>query len=153
MQPSDSLLHLRRLARFSKWMDGLIRLPFLRRGLGIDALLASLPIAGDIAGFALTLYAFYLARKAGASHRELIPAYRLAVLDLFAGSIPLVGILFDISIRPSTKALQITEAHFAQDALPPKRPHSRVAKIGGLLVFCVLLYVAWKASLWLFQLF
>ena len=48
----------RKLAKFANTMDSLVRVPFTQQGLGADAALSTIPFAGDIAGLALTSYAF-----------------------------------------------------------------------------------------------
>lgn len=111
--PQHTLRQLQRLAKFSRLMDGWIKIPFVRRGFGLDAILSAVPVLGDAAGFLLTLYSVRLARRAGVPHRQLLPAYRLAVLDFFAGSIPVIGLVFDIAMRPSTKVLAISENYLA----------------------------------------
>lgn len=110
----QSLQPLRRLARFSRLMDGWIKIPFLRKGFGLDAILAAVPVLGDAAGFFLTLYSLRLARAAGVPHQRLMPAYRLAVADALFGTLPVVGVFFDIAMRPSTKVLAISEAYLAE---------------------------------------
>ena len=44
----------RDLAKFANIMDSLVRIPFTKQGIGADAALSTVPIAGDLAGFALT---------------------------------------------------------------------------------------------------
>ncbi|MFW1840709.1 DUF4112 domain-containing protein, partial [Acinetobacter gyllenbergii] len=45
----------RDLAKFANTMDSLVRIPFTKQGVGADAALSTIPFAGDIAGFVLTL--------------------------------------------------------------------------------------------------
>ena len=47
----------RDLAKFANTMDSLVRIPFTKQGVGADAALSTIPFAGDIAGFILSLYA------------------------------------------------------------------------------------------------
>lgn len=54
----------RDLAKFANTMDSLVRIPFTKQGIGADAALSTMPFAGDIAGFVLTLYAFKSQRRA-----------------------------------------------------------------------------------------
>ena len=60
----------RDLAKFANTMDSLVRIPFTKQGLGADAALSTIPFAGDVAGFVLTLYAFKKAREVG------VPQYK-----------------------------------------------------------------------------
>ena len=53
----------RDLAKYANIMDSLVRIPFTKQGVGADAALSTVPIAGDVAGFVLTCYAIYKAKK------------------------------------------------------------------------------------------
>lgn len=46
----------RDLAKFANMMDSVVRIPFTKQGVGADAALSTIPVAGDIAGFVLTCY-------------------------------------------------------------------------------------------------
>ena len=47
----------RDLAKFANMMDSVVRIPFTKQGVGADAALGTVPVAGYVAGFALTCYA------------------------------------------------------------------------------------------------
>ena len=101
----------RKLAKFANIMDSIVRLPFTNQGVGADAALSTLPLAGDLAGLALTSYAFVLGRQLGVPAHKMIPAVRLALIDMVVGIIPIVGTLLDVFIRPSRKTLSIVHQH------------------------------------------
>ncbi|WP_227672946.1 DUF4112 domain-containing protein [Psychrobacter lutiphocae] len=101
----------RSLAKFANMMDSVVRVPFTKQGVGADAALSTLPIAGDVAGLVLTGYAFLLGRKMGVPARKLTPAVRLAIIDLLVGVVPVAGTVMDIFIRPSRKTLEIVREH------------------------------------------
>ncbi|GAA5011350.1 DUF4112 domain-containing protein [Acinetobacter puyangensis] len=130
----------RDLAKFANTMDSLVRIPFTKQGVGADAALSTIPFAGDIAGFVLTIYAFKKAREVGVPQSKLNGVIRLAVIDMLVGFIPVLGTVFDIFIRPSRKTLDIVHAHirdhyaiqsdihvvhpFLHEALQQKQQHS-----------------------------
>jgi hypothetical protein len=101
----------RQLAKFANTMDSIVRIPFTKQGLGADAALSTIPLAGDLAGLALTSYTFILGRRLGVPARKMTPAVRLALIDMVVGIIPVVGTLLDIFIRPSRKTLSIVHQH------------------------------------------
>ena len=105
----------RDLAKYANMMDSLVRIPFTKQGVGADAALSTIPIAGDAAGFVLTCYAIYKARQIGVPHHKLIPIIRLAAMDAFVGMIPIIGTVFDIFIRPSRKALDVVHIHIQEE--------------------------------------
>ena len=101
----------RKLAKFANIMDSLVRIPFTKQGMGADAALSTIPLAGDLAGLALTSYAFILGLKLGVPVHKMTPAVRLALIDMVVGIVPGVGTLLDIFLRPSRKTLEIVHQH------------------------------------------
>ena len=105
----------RDLAKFANTMDSLVRIPFTKQGVGADAALSTVPFAGDIAGFVLTLYAFKKAKEVGVPAAKLTPAIKWAIADMLVGFVPVLGTLIDIFIRPSRKALDIVHQHIRDE--------------------------------------
>ncbi|KGT47653.1 DUF4112 domain-containing protein [Acinetobacter sp. ANC 7454] len=105
----------RDLAKFANMMDSVVRIPFTKQGVGADAALSTVPVAGDLAGFALTCYAIYKARQIGVPQSKLNPVMKLAVMDAVVGFIPVAGTIFDVFIRPSRKALDIVHEHIREE--------------------------------------
>ena len=101
----------RKLAKFANTMDSLVRIPFTKQGMGADAALSTIPLAGDLAGLALTSYAFVLGRQLGVPAHKMTPAVRLALIDMVVGIVPGIGTVLDIFIRPSRKTLSIVHEH------------------------------------------
>lgn len=105
----------RDLAKFANIMDSVVRIPFTKQGVGADAALSTIPVAGDVAGFALTLYAIHKARQIGVPQHKLTPVLKLAAMDAILGFIPVAGTVFDIFIRPSRKALEVVHQHIRDE--------------------------------------
>ena len=105
----------RDLAKFANMMDSVVRIPFTKQGVGADAALSTIPVAGDVAGFALTCYAIYKAKQIGVPQNKLTPVLRLAMMDAVVGFIPVAGTIFDVFIRPSRKALAIVHDHIREE--------------------------------------
>ena len=101
----------RDLAKFANMMDSVVRIPFTKQGVGADAALSTIPVAGDVAGFILTCYAVYKAKQIGVPQSKLNGVLKLAVMDGVVGLIPIVGTIFDIFIRPSRPALEVVHDH------------------------------------------
>ena len=105
----------RKLAKFANAMDSVVRIPFTKQGVGADAALSTLPLAGDIAGLILTCYAFILGLQLGVPARKMLPAVKLALIDMVVGIVPIVGTLLDIFIRPSRKTLAIVHQYLHEE--------------------------------------
>ena len=96
-------------------MDSLVRIPFTKQGVGADAALSTIPVAGDVAGFILTLYAIKKAKEVGVPNEKLAPVVKLAAMDAIVGFIPVAGTIFDVFIRPSKKALEVVHGHIQEE--------------------------------------
>ena len=93
----------RDLAKFANMMDSVVRIPFTKQGVGADAALSTVPVAGDLAGFALTCYAIYKARQIGVPQSKLNPVIKLATMDwsvLFPWLEPSSIFLSVLAVRP-----------------------------------------------------
>ena len=112
----EEVIRLERdLAKFANMMDSVIRIPFTKQGVGADAALSTIPVAGDAAGFVLTCYAIYKAKQIGVPQEKLTPVMKMAVADAVVGVIPIAGTIFDIFIRPSRKALDVVHEHIREE--------------------------------------
>ncbi|WP_353141520.1 DUF4112 domain-containing protein [Acinetobacter pragensis] len=170
----------RDLAKFANMMDSVIRIPFTKQGVGADAALSTIPIAGDAAGFILTCYAIYKAKQIGVPQEKLSPVLRMALVDAIVGFIPIVGTVFDIFIRPSRKALDVVHEHirteyqihseshvihpFLHENLEKKQQQSafwrnpavawgwlHLPDLLGLLFIVLLGFAVWMGGVWLWQ--
>lgn len=172
----------RSLAKFANAMDSLVRIPFTKQGVGADAALSTIPVAGDVAGLLLTSYAFMLGRKLGVPAKKLTPAVRLALIDLVVGVVPVAGPVMDIFLRPSRKTLEIVREHMQleygiqetahidrpsmHESLQKKQQQSKfwqnpivswfylhVPDILGLIVLVLLAVAVWTLGVWFIGLF
>ncbi|MGP4952898.1 DUF4112 domain-containing protein [Psychrobacter sp. T6-1] len=172
----------RKLAKFANTMDSLVRVPFTKQGLGADAALSTIPIAGDLAGLALTSYAFILGRQLGVPASKMTPAVQMALADMVVGIIPGVGTVIDVFLRPSRKTLGIVHQHiqdeygitdtmhidrpFLHQSLEDKQQQSRfwrnsviawlylhIPDILGVLVIAFVVLGLWTAIRWLIGMF
>jgi hypothetical protein len=170
----------RDLAKFANMMDSVVRIPFTKQGVGADAALSTIPIAGDAAGFVLTCYAIYKAKQIGVPQEKLSPVLRMAMVDAVVGFIPIVGTVFDIFIRPSRKALDVVHEHirteydirseshvmhpFLHERLEKKQQQSafwrnpvvawiwlHLPDLLGLLFIALFVMAMWMGGVWLWQ--
>ena len=170
----------RDLAKFANMMDSVVRIPFTKQGVGADAALSTIPIAGDIAGFVLTCYAVVKAKQIGVPQDKLNGIIKLAAMDAVVGFIPVAGTIFDIFIRPSRKALVVVHDHireeydvhsdhhvvhpFLHEKLEQKQQNSafwrnpivawiwiHIPDLLGLIFLAVFAFAIWLGASWLWQ--
>ena len=170
----------RDLAKFANMMDSVVRIPFTKQGVGADAALSTIPVAGDIAGFVLTCYAVVKAKQIGVPQHKLNGVIKLAAMDAVVGFIPVAGTIFDIFIRPSRKALAVVHDHireeydvhtdhhvvhpFLHEKLEQKQQKSafwrnpvvawiwiHIPDILGLIFLAMFAFAIWLGASWLWQ--
>ncbi|MDM1757379.1 MULTISPECIES: DUF4112 domain-containing protein [Acinetobacter] len=172
----------RDLAKFANMMDSVVRIPFTKQGVGADAALSTIPVAGDVAGFVLTCYAVYKAKQLGVPQSKLNGVMKLAVMDAVVGFVPVVGTVFDIFIRPSRKALDVVHEHiqteyqiktedhvihpFLHERLEQKQQHSafwrnpvvawlwlHIPDLLGAIVLVMIGMAMWLGLMWLWDVY
>jgi hypothetical protein len=105
-RPSDPLARARTLARL---LDSAVKVPGTGVRFGADAVLGLIPGLGDVAGAALAGYLVLLAQRLGAPRAVVLRMLANVAVDTAAGSVPLVGDLFDVAYKSNTRNLALLE--------------------------------------------
>ena len=105
-QPSDPLARARTLARL---LDSAVKVPGTGVRFGADAILGLVPGLGDVAGAALAGYLVLLAQRLGAPRAVVLRMLANVAMDTAAGSVPLVGDLFDVAYKSNMRNLALLE--------------------------------------------
>src|SRR5436309_1987375 len=85
-----------RLIVLARLMDSAIALPGIRRGVGLDALLGLVPVAGDAVSALIGIYSIVQARELGASRWLQARMAGNLLLDAAIGAIPIAGDIADV---------------------------------------------------------
>ncbi len=88
-------------------LDSSVRIPVLGVRIGLDPILGLWPIWGDLLAAALALVIVYDAWRLGAAPRILILMLLNIAIDTIIGFIPIVGDIFDVAWRASTRNLRL----------------------------------------------
>ena len=96
LSKAEVIVFERDLAKWAGLMDSLVRIPFTRQGIGLDALLGMIPVLGDIAGLILTLYVWHKAKRLGLPISQRNRILQWAFADAVLGLVPILGTLLDI---------------------------------------------------------
>ena len=86
-------------------------LPGLNRGIGLDAVLGFVPVAGDIVAGAMGLYLVWEARNLGVPKRTIARMLMNVGVDTTLGAVPVVGDVFDLLFRSNTRNLRLVRRH------------------------------------------
>lgn len=98
---------LKRIEGLSQLLDGAWRIPGTKSRIGIDPLIGLFPVVGDAVSAALSAWTIFEARKLGLSAAlQGRMAWNL-LIDAAAGSVPILGDLFDVGFRANTKNLAL----------------------------------------------
>ncbi|MBN8807084.1 MAG: DUF4112 domain-containing protein [Sphingomonas sp.] len=100
-----------RVVALEHLLEGLVKLPFLKRRIGLDVLLDAIPVGGDVIGAALGAYMVWEARNLGMSKTQMARMMGNVGIDFLLGLIPVVGVIPDYFFRSNTRNLRIIRKH------------------------------------------
>ncbi|WP_075293172.1 DUF4112 domain-containing protein [Pararhizobium arenae] len=106
------LARLRRIRGLARLMDTALRIPGTRFSLGADSIVGLVPGVGDFVGAAISLYIVNEARRLGVPNDKLIKMLVNIGFDAAAGSVPLLGDLFDVYFKSNRRNLDLVLDHF-----------------------------------------
>lgn len=106
----DRLVRLRRMRGLARLMDTALRIPGTRFSFGADSVIGLVPGVGDFAGAVISLYIVNEARRLGVPNDKLFKMLVNIGFDAAAGSVPLVGDLFDVYFKSNRRNLDLVLA-------------------------------------------
>jgi hypothetical protein len=106
--PPPALREARVLARI---LDNLVRVPGTRFRVGLDPLLGLLPGVGDWVGWAVGSHLLVTAARLRVPLPTLLRMAGNVLIDAVAGTVPLLGDLFDAAWKANAKNLALLERH------------------------------------------
>jgi hypothetical protein len=95
MSHAETVRTMRRLKIIARLMDNAVAIPFTNFRVGLDPLIGLLPVGGDLAGLAVSLYIVQQAYKLGAPRDVLVRMLANVVIDSGLGMVPVAGDAFD----------------------------------------------------------
>ena len=102
---------LKRLRRVSKILDNAIAIPGTKISFGLDPILGLIPGGGDTITGGIAAYIVVEAARMGIPREILGKMVSNIVIDSFAGTVPVVGDLFDLGWKANVKNLELLEKH------------------------------------------
>ncbi|HEY9737078.1 MAG TPA: DUF4112 domain-containing protein [Trichocoleus sp.] len=142
-----------RLRSLSHWLDSAIAIPGTRFRFGLDPIIGLLPGGGDTAGLLFSAYIVLEAARLGASKSMLSNMAFNILLETVAGTVPVVGDIFDATWKSNVRNMRLLEEHLQ---LPPEnRRNNRwfaFLLIGGLIaVFIGCVFLSLMLLRWIIQ--
>ncbi|BAZ45597.1 hypothetical protein NIES4102_26230 [Chondrocystis sp. NIES-4102] len=141
IQDLNQIAKLNRLRRISRILDNAIAIPGTKIRLGIDPILGLLPGGGDTVSGGLSAYIVVEAARMGLPREVLWQMVGNIILDSVAGTIPVVGDLFDVGWKSNVRNIALLEKHIEV----AESSKSDRLFIFGLIVLLVLIIVGFAA--------
>lgn len=113
--PIEHLGRLRRIRGLARLMDTALRIPGTRVSFGADSVLGLVPGIGDFAAAAVSLVIVNEARRLGVPNDKLMRMLVNIGFDTVAGSVPVLGDVFDVYFKSNRRNLQLVLDHFGLD--------------------------------------
>lgn len=109
--PAGQISKLGKLRRVSKLLDNAITIPGTKISFGLDPILGLLPGGGDTVTGGIAAYIVVEAARMGVPRDILWKMVVNILIDSFAGTIPVVGDLFDVGWKANVKNIELLEKH------------------------------------------
>lgn len=100
-----------KLRRISRVLDNAIAIPGTNIRFGLDPILGLLPGGGDTITGGISAYIVVEAARMGVPREVLGKMVGNILLDSFAGTIPVLGDLFDVGWKSNIKNIELLEKH------------------------------------------
>lgn len=109
--PAQQISKLSKLRRVSRLLDNAVSIPGTKISFGLDPILGLLPGGGDTITGGIAAYIVVEAARMGVSRDILGKMVGNILIDSFAGTIPIVGDLFDVGWKANVKNIELLEKH------------------------------------------
>ena len=139
--PTKHISRVNKLRRLSKVMDNAIAIPGTKIRFGLDPILGLLPGGGDTITGGLSAYIVVEAARMGLPPEVLYKMVGNILIDSFAGTIPVLGDLFDVGWKSNVKNIELLEKHLeiAEDS------KSNTLFIIGLIILLTIIILGFAA--------
>jgi hypothetical protein len=119
--PIDRQAEIERLDRLADLLDSRYRIPVVGWRFGWDAILGLVPVVGDLAVTLPSAYLVYRAHKLGLPRSALLGMVGNVALDTVAGSVPILGSVFDVAFKANRRNFALLRRHLSDaEAAEPR---------------------------------
>lgn len=108
---TDYAKELDEVRRLAKLLDTRWKIPGIGVRFGIDPVLGLIPGAGDLVAGAISTYVIVKAHRLGAPKSMLVRMAGNVAVDTVVGSVPILGSVFDLFYKASTRNLRLLQTH------------------------------------------
>ncbi|MGB3532392.1 MAG: DUF4112 domain-containing protein [Microcoleaceae cyanobacterium] len=140
---SSSTPAVRKLRKLSNVLDNAIAIPGTSYRIGLDPILGLIPGGGDLVGGVLSAYIVFKAFEFGVPRKTLVQMATNIALETVAGTIPVLGDVFDVAWKANVKNVELLESYFELPA-DEQQPANRwfvLLLIAGLLLLILVVAI------------
>jgi hypothetical protein len=109
--PTKHISKVAKLRRVSRILDNAIAIPGTKISFGLDPILGLLPGGGDTVTGGIAAYIVVEAARMGIPREILWKMVGNILIDSFAGTVPVVGDVFDLGWKANIKNIELLEKH------------------------------------------
>ncbi len=107
----DAEDELRRLEALANLLDAQFGIPGTQLSFGVDSLIGLIPGIGDAIAAIPSAYIIIRAERLGVSNAVLARMIANLAADLFIGSVPVVGDIFDVAFKANRRNVALLRKH------------------------------------------
>jgi hypothetical protein len=141
-----------RLRRLSRVLDSAIPIPGTTYRIGLDPILGLLPGGGDTVAGVLSAYIIVEAARMGVPREVIGQMVGNVLLDSVAGTVPVVGDVFDVGWKANVRNIALLERHLHLTSSKPANPlflALLIALLAAIVIGFAALAVWVVRALWL----
>ncbi len=145
-QPEQSInfLKINSLRRLSQLLDNAIGIPGTKYRMGLDPILGLIPGGGDTVAGALGAYIIIEAARMGIPRKVLWKMVGNILFDSVAGTVPVLGDLFDVAWKANVRNMTLLENHLPVNQQEQNKKNDLIFLI-GLAVLLLIIVVGFAA--------
>jgi Domain of unknown function (DUF4112) len=146
---------VQRVRQLAKLLDEAILIPGINKRIGLDPIIGLIPGGGDTLTMLMSAYIVVEAALFGLPASTLLQMVGNIAIDALAGTVPVVGDLFDVVSKANTRNLKLLDAHLAEPEFRAKTDKKLVIFIVALLAIVIISFSLVAALLFslIFKLF
>ncbi|NEP76480.1 DUF4112 domain-containing protein [Okeania sp. SIO2G5] len=138
-----------RVKALSQLLDNAVTIPGTEYSVGLDPIIGLLPGGGDLFMGLLSLYIVVEGFRLGASAPTLTRMATNIAFEVIAGTVPVVGDIFDVAWKANARNVQLLEEHLQSPR--PRRQADRVFFFLLMTALLILIGAIATVSFFLFQ--
>ncbi|WP_107671334.1 DUF4112 domain-containing protein [Cyanothece sp. BG0011] len=134
-----------RLHRISHILDKAIPIPGTKWTIGLDPILGLIPGGGDIVAGVLSAYIIIESARMGLKRKVIGQMVANVLLDSLAGSVPILGDVFDVTWKANVRNIELLEHHLNYT---PETKKVNPLFLFGLSLFLILIVLGFTLLTW-----